>query len=97
MHAVVFYIAIAWLAVLLTVSAIFVASAETLASRILGLDLLVLVLIGMLALVAGEEQRSYALDAAIALSLLSFVATLAAARYLEDRRPYAGDVREEDR
>jgi multicomponent Na+:H+ antiporter subunit F len=97
MHGIVFYVAIAWLAVLLTISAILVASAGTLASRILALDLLVLVLIGMLALVAGEDQRSYALDAAIGLSLLSFVATLAAARYLEDRRPYAGDVREEER
>jgi multicomponent Na+:H+ antiporter subunit F len=65
------------------------ATAETAAQRILALDLLTLVLIGLLALAAGEDQRSYALDAALALALLGFVATLAACRYYEDRRPFS--------
>jgi multicomponent Na+:H+ antiporter subunit F len=94
-HTGVFYIAIGWLALLLGVSAILVARADTLPARVVALDLLILVLIGLLALVAGEEQRSYALDGALALALLSFVATLAAARYTEDRRPYAGKPQEE--
>jgi multicomponent Na+:H+ antiporter subunit F len=87
-QSVVFYIGIAWLAILLGISAIVVVRAASVAGRILALDLLILVLIGLLALVAGEEQRSYALDAALALALLSFVATLAAARYHEDREPF---------
>jgi multisubunit Na+/H+ antiporter MnhF subunit len=57
--------------------------------RILALDLLTLILIGLLALAAGEDQRAYALDAALALALLSFVATLAASRYYEDRGPFS--------
>jgi multicomponent Na+:H+ antiporter subunit F len=48
----------------------------------------VLILIGLLGLVAAENRRSYALDAALALALLSFVSTLAAARYVGDRRPF---------
>jgi multicomponent Na+:H+ antiporter subunit F len=88
-HPVVFYAGIAWLAVLLGVCIIQVARAPTGAQRILALDLLVLVLIGLLALVAGEDERSYALDAALALALLSFVATVAASRYLADRRPFS--------
>ena len=36
-----------------------------------------LVLIGLLGLVAAQNQRSYALDAAMVLALLSFVSTLA--------------------
>ena len=88
MSDVVFYVAIAWLAVLLGVTVIRLAAARTTGQRILALDLLTLVLIGLLALAAGEDQRSYALDAALALALLSFVATLAACRYYEDRRPF---------
>ena len=88
MSSVVFYIGIAWLALLLGVLVIRLPRARTTAQRILVLDLLTLVLIGLLALAAGEDQRSYALDAALALALLSFVATLAASRYHEDREPF---------
>ena len=88
MSDIVFYVAIAWLAVLLGVTVIRLAAARTTGQRILALDLLTLVLIGLLALAAGEDQRSYALDAALALALLSFVATLAACKYYENRRPF---------
>ena len=88
MSDVVFYVAIAWLAVLLGVTVIRLAAARTTGQRILALDLLTLVLIGLLALAAGEDQRSYALDAGLALALLSFVATLAACKYYENRRPF---------
>jgi multicomponent Na+:H+ antiporter subunit F len=84
----VFYAGIVWLAVLLGVIAVRLARAPTTAQRILALDLLTLVLIGLLALAAGEDDRPYALDAALALALLSFVATLAACRYHQDRRPF---------
>ncbi len=88
MSDVVFYVAIAWLAVLLGVTVLRLAAAGTTGQRILALDLLTLVLIGLLALAAGEDQRSYALDAGLALALLSFVATLAACKYYENRRPF---------
>lgn len=84
----VFYIGIVWTALLLGVLVLRLARARTTGERILALDLLTLILIALLALAAGEDQRSYALDAALALALLSFVATLAASRYYEDRGPF---------
>jgi multicomponent Na+:H+ antiporter subunit F len=84
----VFVAGIAWLAVLLAVSIAAIGRARTTAERLVALDTAVLVLIGLLGLVAAENRRSYALDAALALALLSFVATLAGARYLGDRRPF---------
>jgi multicomponent Na+:H+ antiporter subunit F len=92
--SVLFLIGIAWLAVLLLVIVVFLARSRTTAERLVALDLAVLVLVGLLGLVAEQDQRSYPLDAALALALLSFVATLAAARYLGDRRPF--DQPEED-
>lgn len=87
-HDVVFFAGIAWLTVLLGVAVVSIARARTTTERLVALDTAVLVLIGLLGLVAFEDRRSYALDAALALALLSFVATLAAARYLGDRRPF---------
>ena len=90
MSGVVFYAGIVWSAVLLGVVAWRLAHAATTSERILALDLFTLILIGLLALAAGDDQRSYALDAALALALLSFVATLAACRYYENRgRPFS--------
>jgi multicomponent Na+:H+ antiporter subunit F len=85
----VFYFGIAWLALLLGALVIRLPRAGTTAQRILVLDVLTMVLIGLLALTAGEDQRSYALDAALALALLSFIATLAACRYHENRKPFS--------
>jgi multicomponent Na+:H+ antiporter subunit F len=87
-HDLVFFAGIAWLAVLLAVTIVAIGRARTTAERLVALDTAVLVLIGLLGLVAAESRRPYALDAAMALALLSFVATLAAARYLGDRRPF---------
>lgn len=87
-HQAAFFAGIGWLTVLLGVCVVRVVRAPTPAQRVLALDLLVLVLIGLLALAAGEDGRSYALDAALALALLSFVATVAVSRYLGDRRPF---------
>lgn len=88
MSNVVFYVALVWLGVLLGVVVVRLAAAGSSTERILALDLLTLVLIGLLAVAAGEDQTAYALDAALALALLSFVATLAACRYVEDREPF---------
>ena len=85
----IFFVAIAWLATLLGVVVVRLARARSSGERILALDLLTLVLIGLLAIAAGESQRSYTLDAALALALLSFIATLAASRYYESRRPFS--------
>lgn len=84
----VFFAGIAWLAVLLAVTIAAIGRARSAAERLVALDTAVLVLIGLLGLVAAESRRPYALDAAMVLALLSFVATVAGARYLGDRRPF---------
>ena len=89
MSNLVFYAGVVWVAVLLGIVVVSLARARSTAQRILALDLLSLVLIGLLALAAGEDQRSYALDAGLALALLGFVATLAACRYYESRKPFS--------
>jgi multicomponent Na+:H+ antiporter subunit F len=89
MSDVVFFAGIAWLAGLLGIIVIRLARAQTTGQRILALDLLTLVLIGLLALAAGEDRAPYALEAALGLALLSFVATLAAARYYETGKPFS--------
>jgi multicomponent Na+:H+ antiporter subunit F len=91
---VVFYVALVWMAVLLGACVLLVARGRTLTERIVAIDVLVLVLVGLLALVAGEDQRAYALDAALALALLSFIATLTSSRYAADRRPFDQPERE---
>jgi len=87
-HQTVFFAGVIWLAVLLGVAVVSIGRARTTAERLVALDVAVLVLIGLLGLAAGAVRRSYPLDAALALALLSFVSTLAAARYLGDRRPF---------
>ncbi len=87
-HDPVFFVGIAWLTVLLGVSVVSIARARTTAECLVALDTAVLMLIGLLGLVAAESRRPYALDAALVLALLSFVSTVAASRYLGDRRPF---------
>ncbi len=89
MSEVLFYASSLWLACLLGIVVVRLAGAGTTAQRILALDLLTLILIGLLALTARREARPYVLDTALALALLSFVATLAACRYYENRRPFS--------
>ena len=87
MHALVYDIALLWLAGLLAASVGLVARRASSAERILALDTLVLVLIGLLAMFAVDRREGYYLDAALVLALVSFVATLAATRYYDEGRP----------
>ena len=81
MHEVIFYLAFVWMTVLLVVSAALVIRLRSTASRILALDMLTLILVALLVLYANAERVPYYLDAALILSLLAFVATLALSRY----------------
>ena len=89
MHSVVFTVGAVWMAVLLGASAVMLVRARSLLSRILSLDMLILIVIALLVLFGSEKALSFYLDAALALALLSFVATLVAARYRADRRPFS--------
>lgn len=81
MHETVFYLAAVWMTVLLGLSVILVIRARSTAVRILALDQITLILVALLVLYADANQSPYYLDAAVFLSLLAFIATLAASRY----------------
>ena len=89
MHQAVFYAAAAWMTVLLGLSVVFVVRARSAMVRILGLDVLTLLLVAFLILYSDANRTSYYLDAALALALLSFVGTIASARYHSERRIFS--------
>lgn len=86
MHDVVFYTATAWTTVLLVGAVVAVTRGSTTTRRILALDMLTLILASLLVLFGTAERAPYYLDIALVLSLLAFVATVAAARYYGERR-----------
>lgn len=85
MHEVVFYMAAAWMVVLLVVCVFAVIRIPSTAGRVLALDTLTLILVALLVLFTDAFQTPYYTDAALILSLLAFVATMAAARYHGER------------
>jgi multicomponent Na+:H+ antiporter subunit F len=86
MHAAVFYLAMVWMTGLLIITGVLVVRGRSAMERILALDVLTLILIALLILYADATATSYYVDAALALTLLSFIATLAAARYHSEGR-----------
>ena len=86
MHELVFYLATAWMTVLLSASVVAVIGLSSTAGRILALDMLTLILVVLLVLYGDAERTPYYLDAALILALLAFVGTLAAARYFGERK-----------
>lgn len=73
--------ALGWATLLLIAGGVALLRADDILERILVLDLLVSIVIVLLALLTYLRGVSYYLDAALALALFSFVATLAAARH----------------
>lgn len=59
----------------------------TLADRVVALDMLTVLLMALLMIFAVAVEVSNYLDAALALALVAFLATVAFARYLERRDP----------
>jgi multicomponent Na+:H+ antiporter subunit F len=86
LHEIVFYVAFGWMTILLVVSVTAVIWLSSTARRILALDMLTLILVALLVLYAASERSSYYMDAALVLSLLAFVGTLALGRYYGERR-----------
>lgn len=86
MHEIVFQLATLWLALLVLPCGLLVLRARSMSGRILALDTLVLILIGLLVLWSDSERVPYYLDAALLLALLAFIGTLAAARFHGERR-----------
>jgi multicomponent Na+:H+ antiporter subunit F len=88
LHEIVFYLAFAWMTVLLVVSVAAVIRLRSTAGRILALDTLTLILVALLVLYADANRSSYYMDAALVLSLLAFIATLVLARYHGERKVF---------
>lgn len=85
----IFYAAMIWMTCLLLTAAVTVIRARTALARILALDALSLVLVALLVLYSTTTGTSYYLDAALLLAMLSFLSTLAAARYSSEGRVFS--------
>jgi multicomponent Na+:H+ antiporter subunit F len=81
MHEIVFRVAALWMAVLLCISLLTIVRARSSLARVLALDMVTLLLVALLILYSDSRRVSYYLDAALVLAMLSFLATIAAARY----------------
>lgn len=84
MTEVVFYIALVWMLGLLLATVAVVIRADGTLTRVLALDTLALILTALLILFSATTGRSFYLDAAIMLALLSFMSTFAVARYYSE-------------
>ena len=82
------------LALLVTVARVVIG--PTLPDRILGLDTLVAVAIGYIAVIGVKTGFSLYLDIAIALGLVGFLATIAFARFVLERGMSDEDRRESE-
>jgi multisubunit Na+/H+ antiporter MnhF subunit len=86
LHEVVFYVAVAWMTVLLAVGVVATIKLPLTGGRILALDMLTLILTALLVLYGTAERTSHYLDVALVLALLAFISTLGAARYYGERK-----------
>lgn len=88
MPDVVLHVAAGWTGLLLAAGVVRVWTAGAPLSRLLALDMIGLVLVALLLVHGAIEGVPYYLDAALAFALLSFGATVAAARYYAKGWPF---------
>jgi multicomponent Na+:H+ antiporter subunit F len=88
MPAVIVVPAMVWVTLLLVAGGLALVRARDVHQRIVALDVLAVVVVTLLALLSYYWDVGYYFDAAVALTLLSFVATVAAARYLGSGGPF---------
>ncbi len=81
-------IAVLWATLLLVVGGVLILRAPDTLHRVLALDVLVSVLIMLLTILSYQQGVSFYIDAAIGLALLSFTATLVAARHVLRGGPF---------
>lgn len=81
MHDIVFYIAMIWLVILFSLCVIMIVHAKSGLVRVLSLDTMTLVLVALLMVYSVTTGTAYYLDAAVVLSLISFISVIAAVRY----------------
>lgn len=83
MSSIPFLIALALLAVAAAVTFIRFATGPTLPDRVIALDLIGVLLVSLLVIMAGVTAQQAFLDVAMVVALISFVGTVAYARYIE--------------
>ncbi len=81
-------IAFGWASLLLVAGGWLLLRAPDTLHRVLALDVLVAIVIALLIVLSYLRGVSYYIDAALALALLSFTATLVAARYVTRGGPF---------
>ena len=81
-------VAAGWATLLLFGGGVLLLRAPDTLHRVLALDVLVAVVIMLLTILSYLRDVSYYIDAALALALLSFTATLVAARHVLRGRPF---------
>jgi multicomponent Na+:H+ antiporter subunit F len=81
-------IAFGWATLLLVAGGWLLLRAPDTLHRVLALDVLVAIVIAVLTVLSYVRDVSFYVDAALALALLSFVATLVAARYVTRGGPF---------
>jgi multicomponent Na+:H+ antiporter subunit F len=82
-----FFMALAMLAVAVALTFIRLAKGPTLPDRVITLDLIGVLLVCVLVLTAGATAQQALLDVAMVVALISFVGTVAYARYIEREGP----------
>ena len=82
-------IAAGWATLLLFGGGLLLLRAPDTLHRVLALDVLVAILIVLLTILSYLRDVSYYIDAALALALLSFTATLVAARQVRGSGPFS--------
>jgi multicomponent Na+:H+ antiporter subunit F len=88
MPDIVLEIAFGWAALLLVGGGVLLLRAQSTLQRVLVLDVLVSIVIALLTILSYLRDVSYYIDAALALALLSFTATLVAANHVVRGRPF---------
>ena len=88
MPDVVLIVAAGWAVLMLVGGGIRMLRAEDALHRVLALDVLVSLVIMLLALLSYLRDVSFYIDAALALALLSFAATVAATQYASRGGPF---------
>ena len=81
-------VGLTWMTLLLIGGGLVLLRSRNMLQRIVAFDLLASIVIGLLALLSYLRHTSYYLDAALALALLSFVSTVAAARHHAEGGPF---------
>ena len=81
-------VALAWATLLLLAGGVVLLRSRDTLHRVLALDVLVSIVAVLLTILSYLRDVSYYVDAALALALLSFVATLVSVRHVIRGRPF---------